>query len=86
LPRCGVTEQLQHPEYPAHWLKVPKEDNKAIFRAAVRCAEAADYLFELQRRENPAGDGPSPCSASSLRDGLGPLGAIAITLRSEDHA
>jgi antirestriction protein ArdC len=40
----GLEGKLQHPEYLSHWLKVLKADNKAIFTAASKAQEAADYL------------------------------------------
>lgn len=37
-----------HAAYLDHWLKILKEDNRAIFRAASFAQKAADYLHELQ--------------------------------------
>ena len=37
-----------HAAYLAHWLKVLKEDSRAIFSAAGHAQKAADYLHSLQ--------------------------------------
>lgn len=39
-------EDMQHPEYIASWLKVLKGDNKAVFTAASKAQQAADYVVE----------------------------------------
>lgn len=49
--RLGVTAEVRHPDYIAHWIKVLREDNKAVFRAAAAAQKATDYLFSLQRLE-----------------------------------
>jgi antirestriction protein ArdC len=40
----GVQGQLRHAEYLANWLQLLKEDNRAIFTAASKASQAADYL------------------------------------------
>jgi antirestriction protein ArdC len=40
----GIEGQLQHPEYLAHWLKVLGQDKRAIFTAAAKASQAADFL------------------------------------------
>jgi antirestriction protein ArdC len=40
-----------HASYIAHWLKVLKDDRRAIFTAASHAQAAADYLAGLQTRE-----------------------------------
>lgn len=40
-----------HAQYLAHWLRVMKEDKKAIFTAAAKAAEATDYLLRLLSAE-----------------------------------
>ena len=40
----GIQGRLQHAEYIQTWLKILKGDKKAIFSAARRATEAADYL------------------------------------------
>jgi antirestriction protein ArdC len=42
--RAGVDGQLQHAEYVGHWLRVLKADKRAIFTAAARARDAADWL------------------------------------------
>jgi len=48
--RLSITPQVRedHASYVGHWLKVMKEDKKAIFTAASKAAQATDYLFALQ--------------------------------------
>lgn len=40
----GVEGMLQHPEYIAHWIKVLKNDKKAVFTASARAREAWEML------------------------------------------
>ena len=40
----GIDGQLQHAEYIDSWLRVLREDNRAIFKAASAAGKAADYL------------------------------------------
>jgi hypothetical protein len=42
------TPRLDHAAYIANWLEVLKRDNRAIFTAARKAAEASDYLMSLQ--------------------------------------
>ena len=37
-----------HAQYVAHWLKILKADNRAIFTAAAHASRAVEYLFSLQ--------------------------------------
>ncbi|WP_422927463.1 ArdC family protein [Singulisphaera sp. PoT] len=48
----GVTPELRedHISYLDHWLKVLREDNRAIFRAAACAQKAIDFLHDLQPR------------------------------------
>ena len=41
----GIEGKLQHENYIATWLKVLKNDKKAIFTAAARASDAADYVL-----------------------------------------
>ncbi len=49
----GIIAELRpdHAQYIDHWLKVLKADKKAIFTAASQAAKAADFLKNLQPRE-----------------------------------
>lgn len=40
-----------HAQYLAHWLRVMKEDKKAIFTAAAKASEAVRYLMGFARKE-----------------------------------
>ena len=47
----GVPGDLQHPEYVGHWLKVLKDDNRAIFRAASKAQAAFDFLKDTREKQ-----------------------------------
>lgn len=40
----GVQGQLRHAEYIANWIELLKEDERAVFTAASKASQAADYL------------------------------------------
>lgn len=44
----GTQGELRHEEYLASWLKILKEDKRAIFRASGLAREASEYLLALQ--------------------------------------
>lgn len=44
----GAEPREDHASYLDHWLKVLKEDKRAIFQAAAHAQKAADYLHALQ--------------------------------------
>jgi antirestriction protein ArdC len=45
----GISTDLEnHASYLAHWIKLLKSDEKAIFTAAAAAAKASDYLNSLQ--------------------------------------
>jgi antirestriction protein ArdC len=45
-----------HASYIASWIKVLKEDKRAIFTAASHAQRAADYLHDLQTRASSESD------------------------------
>ena len=45
--KCGIQGKLQHAEYLKSWIKVLKNDNRAIFAAASKAREASEYIHEL---------------------------------------
>jgi len=58
----GIDGQLQHPEYLGNWLQVLRNDKRAIFTAASKAREAAEYLKRAagweaseETAEEPAG-------------------------------
>jgi len=55
----GIEGKLQHPAYISHWLKVLKQDNRAIFTAAKAASAAADYLRGKRTEEEQ----PQPLAA-----------------------
>ncbi len=42
---CGLDSELHHAEYVASWLNVLRTDKRAVFVAATRAQQAADYLL-----------------------------------------
>jgi antirestriction protein ArdC len=60
---CRLDGELHHAGYLASWLKVLRADKRAIFVAATRAQQAADYLLKLAQppdREAMAPDFASP--------------------------
>ncbi len=49
----GITPEIRddHAAYLGHWLKVLKEDKRAIFSAAAHAQRAADFLNGLQPQQ-----------------------------------
>lgn len=45
--QCGIEGRLQHASYIADWLKVLRSDKRAVFTAATKAQQAADYLQGL---------------------------------------
>jgi len=43
----GIVPTVRHSDYIGSWLKVLKEDNRAIFKAASQASKAADYLLKF---------------------------------------
>lgn len=54
----GIVPTVRHSDYIAEWLKVLKQDNRAIVRAASQASKAADYLLGHQdaRKYGPLPD------------------------------
>jgi antirestriction protein ArdC len=47
----AIPGQLRHPEYIGSWLKVLGHDNRAIFTAAGKATEAANYMRSIVNPE-----------------------------------
>ena len=46
-PHTGIPfEDMRHPEYISQWLQILQGDNKAIFTAAAKAQNAADFILE----------------------------------------
>jgi antirestriction protein ArdC len=43
----GIQGELRHAEYIATWISLLKEDKRAIFTAASKASQAADFLRSL---------------------------------------
>ena len=44
----GIVPTVRHADYLGSWLKVLREDNRAVFRAASAASKAADYLLAFR--------------------------------------
>ena len=53
---CGIDGRLEHAQYIGEWLKVLKNDKRAIFSASAKAQQAADYVESLAR---PAPQAPA---------------------------
>lgn len=51
---CGIEGRLQHAAYVAEWLKVLRADKRAVFTAAAKAQQAADYIQGLAKPEPTA--------------------------------
>ena len=49
--QSGVEGKLQHAEYISSWLKVLKQDKKAVFTAAKQAQQAADFVVAFSQEE-----------------------------------
>jgi antirestriction protein ArdC len=62
----GLTPEVRddHAAYIGSWLKVLKEDKRAIFTAAAHAQRAAEFLHSLQPASDPEPEGrPSPTTS-----------------------
>ena len=48
----SIPGELRHPEYIGSWLKVLGVDKRAIFTAAEKATEAANYMRSIARLDN----------------------------------
>lgn len=48
---CGLEGRLQHASYVAEWIKVLKADKRAVFTAAGKAQQAADFIEGLAKPE-----------------------------------
>ena len=57
----NITPTVRHTDYLASWLKVLKEDKRAIFRAASLASKAADFILACEGQQPSA-----PATAQSI--------------------
>jgi len=50
----GITPQVRHADYLAHWLDLLKHDPRAIFHAASQASKASDFLLAFQMQGEAA--------------------------------
>jgi antirestriction protein ArdC len=48
---CGVEGRLQHASYVSNWIEILKSDKRAVFAAAAKAQQAADYVEGLAKPE-----------------------------------
>jgi antirestriction protein ArdC len=46
---CGIEGKLQHASYVSQWIQVLKDDKRAVFAAAAKAQQAADYIEGLAK-------------------------------------
>jgi antirestriction protein ArdC len=56
----GIVPTVRHADYIDGWLKVLREDNRAIIRAASQASKAADYILSFLPDDRQHGDGDQP--------------------------
>jgi antirestriction protein ArdC len=55
----GVEGRLRHPEYIGHWLRVLKDDKRAVFKASSLAQAAADFVLD-RKEEAPESSEADP--------------------------
>jgi antirestriction protein ArdC len=56
----GIVPTVRHADYIDGWLKVLREDNRAIIRAASQASKATDYILNFLPEGSQHGDGDPP--------------------------
>jgi len=54
--QLGIEGRLRHPEYVGHWLKVLKDDKRAVFKASSLAQAAADFVLDREEEEPESSD------------------------------
>lgn len=54
--KFGIEGHLRHPEYIGHWLKVLKDDKRAVFKASSLAQAAADFVLDRKEEEPESSD------------------------------
>ncbi len=62
----GIVPTVRHAYYIASWLKVLREDNRAIVRAASQAGKAADFLLGFLPDDERAYPDAEPEAAEAL--------------------
>lgn len=52
----GIEGRLRHPEYIGHWLRVLKDDKRAVFKASSLAQAAADFVLDQREEESESLD------------------------------
>ena len=73
---CRIDGELRHASYLGSWLKVLRADKRAIFVAATKAQQAADYLLRLAQPTRRAGARRLSCNPSSAHRAPPPCGAL----------
>ena len=56
----GIRPTVRHADYLGSWLKVLRNDKRAIFQAASAASKASDYLLAFENMGESAGTAPAP--------------------------
>jgi antirestriction protein ArdC len=65
----SIKPTVRHADYLASWLKVLREDSRAIFRAASKASKACDFLLAFSATASPADEGGIKPQSSQHGDG-----------------
>lgn len=56
-----------HAQYLSHWIKVLREDNRAVITAASHASKATDFLETMREVSAPANDNCQPCQVQGVQ-------------------
>src|SRR5687768_3181936 len=62
--QLAIEGRLRHPEYIGHWLKVLRDDKRAVFKASSLAQAAADFLLDRTGADPESSDASVEASAS----------------------
>jgi len=57
--QLGIEGHLRHPEYIGNWLKVLKDDKRAVFKASSLAQAAADFVLDRKDEESESSEAPA---------------------------
>ena len=57
--QLGIEGHLRHPEYIGNWLKVLKDDKRAVFKASSLAQAAADFVLDRKEEELEPSEAPA---------------------------
>lgn len=57
--QLGIEGHLRHPEYIGNWLRVLKDDKRAVFKASSLAQAAADFVLDRKEEESAPSEAPA---------------------------